>query len=36
MEAAVLIETEGVHCGKYVAKCANSECGYLGKSQPLL
>ena len=32
----MLIETEGTHSGLYVAKCAKSECGYLGKSCPPL
>jgi hypothetical protein len=31
-EAAILIETSGLYCGEYVAKCVNGECGYIGQS----
>jgi len=32
VEAAILIETSGPFSGRYIAKCAEEKCGYLGRS----
>src|ERR1700742_4542741 len=34
-EAAIYLPVQGLYKGEYVAECAESKCGYLGKSEDI-